>query len=178
MAGRDVEWYICSRDILQKNSINPYISADAIRHLLIHGRGRFRNGMISGPANCGKTFMLKPLEIIYNAFSNPANDKYAWVGADNAVDNFARLQMEQWVDLLERFTASSGRWTCKITISKKLVWNWCCIKHTHSKQLFVGHMYDACAETLDIFLMKTMRCARCRNQNNLLDLLFAVVVWN
>ena len=40
--------------------------------------------MISGPANCGKTFMLKPLEIIYNAFSNPVNDKYALVGAEKA----------------------------------------------------------------------------------------------
>ena len=28
--------------------------------------------------------MLKPLEIIYHAFSNPANDKNAWVGTDNA----------------------------------------------------------------------------------------------
>ena len=28
--------------------------------------------------------MLKPLEIIYHAFCNPGNDKYAWVGADNA----------------------------------------------------------------------------------------------
>ena len=27
--------------------------------------------------------MLKPLEIIYNAFSNAANDKYALVTADN-----------------------------------------------------------------------------------------------
>ena len=42
MAGCDMEWYICSCDILQKNSINPYISADAIRHLLILGRGKFR----------------------------------------------------------------------------------------------------------------------------------------
>ena len=28
--------------------------------------------------------MLKPLELIYDVFSNPANDKYAWVGADTA----------------------------------------------------------------------------------------------
>ena len=28
--------------------------------------------------------MLKPLEIIYNAFSNAANDKYALVAANNA----------------------------------------------------------------------------------------------
>ena len=73
-----------SRDILQKNSINPYVYADAIRDLLIHGRGKLRNVMITGQANRGKTCMLKPLEIIYNAFSNAANDKYALVAADNA----------------------------------------------------------------------------------------------
>ena len=82
--GCDMEWYICSHDILQKNSINPYLYADAIGDLLIHGCGKFRNVMITDPANYGKTFMLKPLEIIYHAFCNPANDKYAWVGADNA----------------------------------------------------------------------------------------------
>ena len=80
----DMEWYICSRDILQKNSINSYVYADTIRDLLIHGRGKFRNVMITGPTNCGKDFMLKPLEITYHAFSNPANDKYAWVGGNNA----------------------------------------------------------------------------------------------
>ena len=81
--GCDMELCTCSRDILQKNGINSYAYADAIRDVLIHALGKFRNAMITGPANCGKTFMLKPLEIIYNAFSNPANDKYAWVGADN-----------------------------------------------------------------------------------------------
>ena len=70
-----MEWYICSREILQKNSINPYFYADAVRDLLIHGRGKFRNVTITGPANCGKTFMLKPLEIVCHAFSNQANDK-------------------------------------------------------------------------------------------------------
>ena len=40
--------------------------------------------MITGPGNFGKNFMLKLLEIIYHAFSNPANDKYAWVGVYNA----------------------------------------------------------------------------------------------
>ena len=81
--GCDMECYICSREILQKSGINPYAYVHIIRDLLIHGRGKFRNVKITGPANCGKTFMLKPLEIICNAFSNPANDKYAWVGADN-----------------------------------------------------------------------------------------------
>ena len=107
--GCDMEWYICSHYILQKNSINPYVYADAIRDLLIHGRGKSRNVMITGPANCGENFMLKPLEITYHAFSNPANDKYAWVDADNAVD------------FRERFTTSCGRPTYKIIISKKSV---------------------------------------------------------
>ena len=78
----DREWSIWSRDILQKNGIDPYVYAEATGNLLIHGRGKFRNLMITGPENCVKTFMLKSLEIIYNAFSNPENDKYAWVGAD------------------------------------------------------------------------------------------------
>ena len=40
--------------------------------------------MVVGPANCGKTFVLKPLEHIYHAFCNPANDKYTCVHADQA----------------------------------------------------------------------------------------------
>ena len=42
--------------------------------------------MIYGQTTCAKTFMLKPLRCIFGdrLFDNPANDKYAWVGADNA----------------------------------------------------------------------------------------------
>ena len=81
--GCDVEWYLCSLDFLQKKDvINQYVYADAIRDLLINRRGKFRNVMITGPTNCGKTFILKPLKTIYNAFSDPARDKYAWVGVD------------------------------------------------------------------------------------------------
>ena len=40
--------------------------------------------MIIGRVNCAKTFMLKPLELIYNVFSNLANCKYAWVGTESA----------------------------------------------------------------------------------------------
>ena len=56
-----------------------YVYADGIKVLLIHRRGKFRNVMKTSPANCGKNFMLKPLEIIYNAFSSPENVKYAWL---------------------------------------------------------------------------------------------------
>ena len=66
----------------KKDVINQYVYADAIRDLLINRRGKFRNVMTTGPTNCGKTFILKPLKTIYNAFSDPAREKYAWVGVD------------------------------------------------------------------------------------------------
>ena len=68
----------------RKTVKSPYVYADVIRDLLIYLHGKFRDVMITGPGNFGKNFMLKLLEIIYHAFSNPANDKYAWVGVYNA----------------------------------------------------------------------------------------------
>ena len=62
--------------MLQLNGINPFVFADAMRDLLDYGRSKFRNVLIVGPANFGKTFLLKPLETILRAFTNPANDKY------------------------------------------------------------------------------------------------------
>ena len=49
--------------------------------------------------------MLKPLEIIYNAFSNPANGKCVWVDADNAegiiLQNFRQSsELICWKDLM------------------------------------------------------------------------------
>ena len=70
--------------MLQLNSINPVVSADAMRDLLEHRRGKFHNVLIVGPAKCGKTFLLKLVEIIFRAFTNPGNNKCAWVGADQA----------------------------------------------------------------------------------------------
>ena len=38
--------------------------------------------MIVRPANCGKTFMLSPLQTLFKTFRNSENNKYAWIGAD------------------------------------------------------------------------------------------------
>ena len=78
------QWYECAIEVLNQNNIHPYIFAAALRELLEKGRGKFRNIMIIGPANCAKTFMLAPLQVIFKTFSNPANDKYAWIGAENS----------------------------------------------------------------------------------------------
>ena len=77
--GFDIDWFLCSRDILQENSIKPYVYTDAIRDLLIHEYNNFSDVMITGRENCGKTLILKPLEIIYNALSNPVNDNMPWL---------------------------------------------------------------------------------------------------
>lgn len=78
------QWFECAYEVLTKNNIHPYVFAAAVRDLIEHGRGKFRNIMIIGPANCAKTFMLSPLQSIFKTFSNPANDKYAWIGAEDS----------------------------------------------------------------------------------------------
>ena len=76
-----------------------------MRDLLAHGRGKFRSVLKVGPENCGKTFLLKPLETIFWAFTDPANDKYAWVGSDQAevivLQDFRwSSELTCWKDLL------------------------------------------------------------------------------
>ena len=82
--GCNGQWYDCAFEVLTNNHIHPVIFAAAIRELIEKGRGKFRNLMIIGPANCGKTFLLAPLQILFRTFSNPANDKYAWIGAESS----------------------------------------------------------------------------------------------
>ena len=80
----DKLWLACAVEVLTKNGIQQAAFAASVREALIKGRGKFRNILIVGPANCAKTVMLKPLETIFHVFSNPSNDKYAWIGADSA----------------------------------------------------------------------------------------------
>ena len=51
------------------------------KDLLIHARAENRNIIITGPANCAKTFKPKPPKLIPNdrIFENPANDKCALI---------------------------------------------------------------------------------------------------
>lgn len=67
--------------------------------------GKFRNLMLTGAANCGKTFLLDPLNKIYKTFTNPASTSFAWVGAKNAEIIFLNdfrwsPQVIAWHDLL------------------------------------------------------------------------------
>ena len=80
----DGVWLRCAKEVLVNNKVHPILFAAAIRNLLTLGRGKYRNVMIVGVTNCAKTFLFKPLELVFNTFSNPATDKYAWVGTENA----------------------------------------------------------------------------------------------
>ena len=79
--------------------------SQAVKDLLEKGRGKFRNILIKGPANTGKTFLLNPLNVVYRSFSNPATSTFAWVGAEKAEVIFLNdfrwnPQIIQWHDLL------------------------------------------------------------------------------
>jgi hypothetical protein len=65
------KWLVMAIDILTRNGINVMAFAG-------------RNIYLKGPANCGKTFLLNPLNHIYSTFSNSATKTFAWVGAEDA----------------------------------------------------------------------------------------------
>ncbi len=77
------EWLHCAQEILEKNGIEKPVFCDAIVKLLVMGRGKGRNIFISGPANCGKTFILDPLRVVFQTFLSPATCSYAWLGVED-----------------------------------------------------------------------------------------------
>ena len=52
-------WLKCAREVLQRNGVEESYFAERVY-------GKYRNIMIVGVANCGKTFLLNPLNVIYN----------------------------------------------------------------------------------------------------------------
>lgn len=77
-------WLTQAQQLLHQNNIPNESFTAAIRALLEHGRGKYRNIMIIGPANCGKSFLLGPLSSIFKCFSNPAASTFAWIGVEEA----------------------------------------------------------------------------------------------
>lgn len=99
------EWLLCAKQVLANNNINMYYYACTIRKALFRGRSKNNNVLIVGPTNCGKSFLLNPLELIYKTFVNPANARYAWVdmeGCEVAYLNDFRWSREiiEWSDFL------------------------------------------------------------------------------
>ena len=63
------QWVTCAKEVLSRNNISVSGFAQSVRTLLEKGRGKHRNIMLIGPTNCAKTFLLNPLNVIYNTFT-------------------------------------------------------------------------------------------------------------
>ena len=77
------EWYVMAEQVIARNGFTAEGFSASLYDLLLHGRSKYRNILITGPANCGKTFLLSPLQDVFRAFANPAQNKYAWLGAED-----------------------------------------------------------------------------------------------
>ena len=53
------QWLSMAKDILRRNSIPEADFTEAVQSLIVKGRGKYRNILLKGPANCGTTFILK-----------------------------------------------------------------------------------------------------------------------
>ena len=100
------QWHKCATQVLRKKAIRPVVFASALQKLLLEGRGKYRNILITGPANCAKTCILSPVSKVFkDTLISPLSTKYAWVVADKAEIIFLndyRYNPEQisWDDLL------------------------------------------------------------------------------
>ena len=74
--GCNREWIRCALEVFDRNQIHSVAFAEAVRNDLVEGRGKKRNIILLGPANCGKTFLFAPLQHMFKTFSNPSDDKY------------------------------------------------------------------------------------------------------
>ena len=77
-------WLHIALNILQQNSIMRDDFCSVVRELLQKERGKYRNIFPKGPADCGRTFLLNPLTVIFKTFLNPASTTFAWVDAESA----------------------------------------------------------------------------------------------
>ena len=106
------KWLQMAKETLTRNDIGIADFSGAIKDSLTQGRGKKRNILITGPANCGKTFIFQPLRVIYKVFLNPATGSFAWVGVEDAeliyLNDFRwNEKIISWQDLLRLLEGDS-----------------------------------------------------------------------
>ena len=79
----DGKWLRSAIQILQRNNISCEEWQLRIRNCLQYGRNKMNNVFLLGERNCGKSFLLRPLTLIYQTFCNPASGSFNWVGAQD-----------------------------------------------------------------------------------------------
>lgn len=99
-------WRRLAEATLADNDIYASEFCGAVVDLLINGRSKGRNIFLVGKANCGKSFMVRPLERMYRALVNPASNSFSFAGIDGKeivlLDDFRFTNGKpiQWADLL------------------------------------------------------------------------------
>ena len=58
--GCNQEWISCALEVLDRNHIHSVVYSEAVRNVLVKGRGKNCNIILVGPANCGKTLLFAP----------------------------------------------------------------------------------------------------------------------
>lgn len=92
------DWINSAKELLEKNNIDYIVFSTAIKRALEVGRQKDNNILLHGPADCGKTFLLKPiLKILPNVFANPASSTFGWMGVETA--NLVFLNDLRWKPL-------------------------------------------------------------------------------
>ena len=100
------KWFEAAIQVLGNQEIMPSVFCQAVYDALEKGRGKFRNVYLHGSSNCGKSFILSPLKVIFNTFCNPATGSFAWIGAEEAEVIFLNdfrwePKLIAWADLLQ-----------------------------------------------------------------------------
>ena len=54
---------------------------DQLAHALTYGHSKESNLFLVGPTNCAKSFLLMPVQLIYDCFMSPSNSKFNFVTA-------------------------------------------------------------------------------------------------
>lgn len=124
------QWTRCALELLYNNGIDQQEYCSALHTAIEKGRGKGQNLMLIGPADCGETFMLFPITVVFNTFSNPSSTTYSLVGAEQAEVlflndfryNSVTIGWSELLNLLEgqlvRLPAPKSHYSCDLVLDK------------------------------------------------------------
>ena len=78
------QWKLLAKQTLERNNSCVEEFSLTLTNLLVKRRGKGRKILIVAAASCTKTFLIKPLCTIFNAFDNPSKRTFNWVGVEEA----------------------------------------------------------------------------------------------
>lgn len=115
VSGCDGRWLTYAEQIIDQNPlVDGRQLKEAVKNNIDLGRCKESTVFFIGPRDCGKSFLLLPLENIFNTFSNPTGGSYNWCGIEEAecifLNDFRwKSNVIQWADLL-RLLAGERLW--------------------------------------------------------------------